>query len=55
MLANFNRRERDEESPVRAERAGVLFRGERSPSGREIPRWGIERVTNPFPFSHNET
>jgi hypothetical protein len=27
---------KDEESPVRAERAGFLFRGERSPSGSEI-------------------
>jgi len=33
------RRERDEESPVKAERAGFLFRGERSPSGSEIHRW----------------
>jgi hypothetical protein len=41
---------RDEESPVRVERAGFLFRGERSPRGSEIPRWGIERVTNPLPF-----
>jgi len=41
---------RDEESPVRAERAWFLFRGERSPSGSEIPRWGIERVMNPLPF-----
>jgi hypothetical protein len=45
------RKARDEESPVRAERAGFLFRGERSPSGSEIPRGGIERVMNPLPFS----
>jgi len=44
------RRARDEESPVRPERAGFLFRGERRLSGREIPRWGIERVMNPLPF-----
>ena len=51
-LANVNRRQRarDKESPVRAERAGFLFRGERSPSGSEIPRGGIERVMNPLPF-----
>ncbi len=35
---------------MRAERARFLFRGERSPNGREIPRWGIERVTNPLSF-----
>jgi hypothetical protein len=35
---------------MRAERAWFLFRGERSPNGREIPRWGIYRVTNPVPF-----
>jgi hypothetical protein len=43
-------RARDEKSPGRAERAGFLFRGERSPSGSENPRWGIERVTNLLPF-----
>jgi len=36
---------------MRAERAWFLFRGERSPNGREIPRWGIDRVTNPLPLS----
>ncbi len=35
---------------MRAERAWFLFRGERSPNGSEIPRWGIERVMNPLPF-----
>ncbi|HZX10256.1 MAG TPA: hypothetical protein VFG01_04850, partial [Acidobacteriota bacterium] len=32
-------RARDEASTMRAERAWFLFRGERSPNGREIPRW----------------
>jgi len=50
QIAFRGRRARDEESPVRAERAWFLFRGERRPSGREIPRWGIERVMNPLPF-----
>ncbi|MBW1717863.1 MAG: hypothetical protein JRJ77_19065 [Deltaproteobacteria bacterium] len=44
------RRAWDEESTMRAERAWFLFRGERSPNGSEIPRWGIERVTNPLPI-----
>jgi len=45
------KRARGEESPGRAEWAWFLFRGERSPSGSEIPRWGIERVMNPLPFT----
>jgi len=39
---------------MRAERAWFLFRGERSPNGREIPRWGIERVTDSMPSLPNE-
>ena len=35
---------------MRAERAWFLFRGERSPNGSEITRWGIERVMNPLPL-----